>query len=127
MPTFDDAAAIAEAFPAVSIGSRHGHKTWLVQGKAFAWERPFHKADLTRFGEAPVPTGDILAVTVADRNDKEAALAMHPAVFDIEHFQNYPAVLVQLDRVSLDALRTVLEDAWLACAPVGLARDYLDR
>lgn len=125
MPTFADAASVAEAFPEVTIGDRHGHRTWLVRGKAFSWERPFHKTDLKRFGDTPPPSGDILAVTVADQSEKQAVLASDPATFEIDHFRNRPVVLVQLEAISASRLQAVMEDAWLACAPTALARDYL--
>lgn len=125
MQTVEEAAAIAESFPGVTIGTHYGNRTWLVGGKGWAWERPFSKADLKRFGDVSPPAGPILAVAVADLNDKQAALAMDRAVFDIEHFRNYPAVLVQLDLVTAPTLRTLLEDGWLARAPKKLAEAYL--
>src|SRR3954468_18742507 len=97
MITIDEVARLAHELPEVSEGERHGHRTWVVGGKAFAWERPFSKADIKRFGEETPPAGPILAVTVADLGEKEAVLAANPvAFFTIPHFNGYAAVLVHL-------------------------------
>jgi hypothetical protein len=126
--TIDDAAALALELPEVTEGERHGNRTWSVAGKGFAWERPFSKADIRRFGDEKPPEGPILAVRVADLNDKESALAARTrGVFTIPHFDGYAAVLIQLKIVAKRALREAIVDAWLASAPPSLAEEYVSR
>ncbi len=126
MASFDDVVGLIAALPGVTEGERHGHRTWFVGPKAFAWERPFSKADLKRFGDAPVPQGPILALRTADLGEKEAVLgAGHKGFFTIPHFNGYAAVLVQLRTATKKPLREAIEEAWLACAPEPLARTFL--
>jgi hypothetical protein len=128
MATIDDAARIALELPEVTEGERYGHRTWSVAGKAFAWDRPFSKADIKRFGDATPPDGPILAVRVEDLAEKEAVLAAElKGFFTIPHFNGYSAVLIQLKKVGKRALREAIIDGWLACAPPALADKYLNR
>jgi hypothetical protein len=125
MATLDDVARLAAELPEVTEGERHGNRTWFVGGKAFAWDRPFSKADIRRFGDQVPPDGPILAVRVEDLSEKEAVLAANPdAFFTIPHFDGYPAVLIELPKVSAPALRDAITDAWLACAPPALVRRF---
>jgi len=128
MVTLDDVARLARELPGVTEDERHGNRTWFVAGKAFAWERPFSKADLRRFGDETPPEGPILAVRVEDLGEKEAVLgAGQRGFFTIPHFDGYSAVLIQLREVSAKALREAVTDGWLACAPAKLAQEYLKR
>ena len=125
MLTLDDVATLASALPEVTEGERHGNRTWSVAGKVFAWERPFSKADIKRYGDETPPTGPILAISVADLGEKEAIIAANlPAVFTISHFDGYAAVLVDLTSSTKRMVRDVLLDGWLTCAPAKLASEH---
>ncbi len=126
MATIDDAASLAEGLPEVTQAERYGNRSWSVRDKTFAWERPFSKADLKRFGDEEPPDGPILAVRVGDLAEKEAVLAeQHAGFFTIPHFDGYSAVLIQLKKAPKRALREAIVDGWLACAPADLAEGYL--
>ena len=128
MPTLDDAATMALELPDVTEGERHGGRTWSVDGKTFAWQRAFSKADIKRFGGASPPDGPILAVVVEDLGEKQAVLASGTrGYFTIPHFDGYAAILIQLRVVGKRALRDAIVDGWLARAPAALADDYVAR
>lgn len=128
MATIDDAARISLELPEVTEGTSFGNRAWAVADKNFAWERPFSKADLKRFGDETPPEGPILGIRVEDLNDKEAVLAAHPAAcFTIPHFDGYAAVLVNLPDASEQELRELVTDAWLTRAPRAVADEFLGR
>ncbi|MER7555644.1 hypothetical protein ABTZ46_01805 [Nocardioides sp. NPDC126508] len=125
MATLEDLARILAELPEVAEGERHGHPTWSVRGKGIAWLRQFSKADIKRFGDQTPPAQPIIAVNTADLHEKEGVLAAGiDGVFTIEHFNNYPAVLIELSVIDPGDLRDLLVDAWLAAAPADLAEGF---
>lgn len=75
-----------------------------------------------------MPDGPIFAVRTYDMGEKEAVLAQNTrGFFSIQHFDGYPAYLIQLKVVGKRALKTAIEDAWLAMAPTALSDEYLGR
>jgi hypothetical protein len=80
---------------------------------------------LTAAGSEP-PTGDILAVRVAEEAAKSALVADEPEVyFTTPHFDGYPAVLVRLAEIPVSDLRELITEAWLAQAPRQLVKEFL--
>ena len=127
MVSLEDVAAMAMELPEVTEGVSWGRRTWSVRKKSFVWERPLTKADIKRYGDEPVPQGELVGVRVEDLHEKEAVLAAHPkAFFTITHFDNYAAVLIQLKKAGKRELREAIVDGWLAVAPAKLAKEYVD-
>jgi hypothetical protein len=119
-------AAFALTLPEVTEGTRWGNRSWSVAGKAFVWERPLTKADVKRLGDDRVPDEPIIAIRAEDLQDKLAILAGEPAgAFDMQHFANYPAYLIELARADEQQVRDAITDGWLAVAPPKLAQQFL--
>jgi len=124
--SWDDVRRIALALPETSETTSREHASWRVRDKGFVWERPLRASDLRALGE-DAPGGPILGARVEHLVAKEALLADDPAVFfTTPHFDGYPAVLVQLDKISVADLEEVIVEAWLARAPKRLAQKYVD-
>src|SRR4051794_39451634 len=77
-----------------------GMRQWRVKDKLFVWERPLRRSDLEALGDA-APGGPILGARVEHLVAKEALLADDAGVyFTTPHFDGYPAILVELDRIA---------------------------
>ena len=68
--TLADVDRFAMSLPGVTVSTKWGHRTWMVGDRGFAWQRPFSKADLKRFGDQAPPQGPILAARVEDLGEK---------------------------------------------------------
>ncbi|MER7250075.1 MmcQ/YjbR family DNA-binding protein [Kribbella sp. NPDC000426] len=128
MASLEDVERLVGQLPETVETTKHGRRTWAVGGKGYAWERPFSKADLKRYGDETPPDGPILAIKVEDLAEKEAVLTARAGdgFFTIPHFNGYAAVLVELDKVPEQALREALLDGWLVYAPANVAKAHLD-
>jgi len=123
--SWDDVRRIALSLPETSEGISRDLRQWRVKDKGFVWERPLRRADLEALGDS-APDGPILGARVEHLVAKEALLADDPDVyFTTPHFDGYPAILVQLERIGLEDLEEVIVEAWLARAPKRIAQAYL--
>jgi hypothetical protein len=119
----NDVRRIALSLPDTTEDS--GHFAFSVRNgakqKGFAWvwmERPESK-------KPRVPRPDVLAVRVANRDEKEALLAADPQKFFTEpHYNGFPAVLVRLPAIDTDELVELITDAWRSQAPRKLVRAF---
>jgi hypothetical protein len=92
---------------AFSVENKGKHK-----GFAWAWNERVEPR------KPRVPRADVLAVRVANNDEKSALLAGDPEKFFTEpHYNGFPAVLVRLPAVTAAELRKLLADAWRCQAP----------
>jgi hypothetical protein len=126
MATWDDVRRIALGLPETTEAISRDLPQWRVKDKNFVWRRPLRRGDYEALGE-DAPDGPILGARVEHVGAKEALIADDPDLFfTTPHFDGYPAILVRLDRISLEDLEEVIVEAWLARAPKRLAQAYLE-
>jgi hypothetical protein len=69
-----------------------------------------------------------LVVFVSDLGEKEALLTGNSdAFFTTPHYDGYPVVLVNLDKIDHHELRELITDSWLIKAPPKLRRQFEDQ
>jgi len=99
--TVDDLRNIALGLPDVEATTTRGSLAFKLRGKLFAW-MPVKKS---------VEPGT-LAIRI-DFDRRADLIAEAPEVYYlIDHYRDYPAVLIRLSRIDADALRDLLRGAW---------------
>jgi hypothetical protein len=127
MATWEDVRRVALGLPETSERVSRELSQWRVKDKLFVWERPLRRKELEALGPN-APDGPILGARVEHLGAKEALLNNDPDIFfTTAHFDGYPAVLVRLDRISVEELNEVIVEAWLARAPSQLGKAYVDK
>ncbi len=72
-----------------------------------------------------VPNADVVAVRVANEEEKRMLIASDPDKFFTEpHYNGFPAVLERLAAIDVDELEELLLDAWRCLAPRVLVADF---
>jgi hypothetical protein len=111
MATEDDVRAIALSLPGTTEEQWYRTPSYKVRGKGFLRLRTEAEGGLVVF--------------VSDLGEKEALLAGNPdAFFTTSHYDGYPVVLVNLDKIDHDELRELITDSWLIKAPPRLRRQF---
>jgi hypothetical protein len=126
MATWDDVRRIALALPETSERTSRDNAQWRVKDKLFVWERPLRRSDFEALGDA-APDGPILGARVEHELEKQVLIQDDPHVFfTTPHFDGYPAILVQLEKITLEDLEEVVTEAWLCRAPKRVVAKYED-
>jgi hypothetical protein len=111
MATEDDVRAIALSLPGTT------EEQW--------YQTPAYKVAGTGFLRLRTEAEGGLVVFVSDLGEKEALLSSgSDAYLTTPHYDGYPAVLVDLDKIDHDELRELITDSWLIKAPPKLRRQF---
>ena len=121
----NDVRRIALALPDTSEAEGHFAFSVLNKGKqkGFVWawnERVQPK-------KPRVPSDTVVAVRVADEDEKQALLASGEEKFFTEpHYNGFPAILVRLPLIDPDELEELITDAWRCQAARELVKAFED-
>jgi len=93
--------------------------TFKDKGFVWVWLERIHPK------QARVPQPKVVAIAVADLDEKDALLSSDTVKFFTEpHYNGYPAVMLRLDEVDVDELEEILTDAWRCMAPPALVEQW---
>jgi hypothetical protein len=117
----EDVRRIALALPETSEGEEGFGFSVRNKGKqkgfVWAWNERVEP------GKPRVPRADVVAIRVANRDEKEALLLSDEEKFFTEpHYNGFPAVLVRLPVIDVDELEELIFGAWCCQAPRALVR-----
>jgi hypothetical protein len=111
MATEDDVRAIALSLPGTAEEQWYQTPGYKVAGKGFLRLRTEAEGGLVVF--------------VSDLGEKEALLSSgSEAFFTTQHYDGYPVVLVDLDKIDQGELRELITDSWWIKAPPKLRRQF---
>ena len=103
MPTWRDAIKIAQALPQVEVATWYGTPGLKVAGKGFARLRTEAEGGL---------------VLMCSLDEKDRLLESgEPAYYTTPHYDGYGSIIVDLEKVSREALRELIVQSWMIKAP----------
>lgn len=103
MPTWEDVVRLASELPEAEASTWYRTPALKVAGKGFARLRTEAEGGL---------------VVLCGLDEKAALLdSGDAAFFTTAHYDGYGSIIVDLDRVDVNQLRELLEDAWRLKAP----------
>ena len=106
--TWEQVVALATELPEVAESTWWRSPALKVSGKGFARLRSEAEGGL---------------VLLCEMAEKEAMLASgDPAFYTTSHYDGYPYILIDIDRIEPDQLRELLAAAWWLSAPAKLRK-----
>ncbi|MFE9320282.1 MmcQ/YjbR family DNA-binding protein [Nocardia sp. NPDC052278] len=106
--TWEQVVALATELPEVAESTWWRSPALKVSGKGFARLRSEAEGGL---------------VLLCEMAEKESMLASgDPAFYTTSHYDGYPYILIDLDRIEPDQLRELLDAAWWLSAPAKLRK-----
>jgi hypothetical protein len=115
--SWEDVCRIAAALPGAEAGTSWGRAAYKVAGRAFVNLRPLSQRDRRQLADLArdAPEGELILVRVEHELAKEALLQTEDACLSIPHLDGYPAVLVELERVTPELLEELVTESFLVC------------
>jgi hypothetical protein len=121
MATQKDVRRIASSLPGAEQVRRHGSYAYSVPNKGTLKEFVWVWMERIDPKKARVPNFDVIAVRVANLDERDRLLAADSKKFFTEpHYEGFPAVLVRLAEVRVAELRKVITEGWRCRAPADL-------